>query len=159
MARHKLIRNIISKPSEALQAMVDGLLKYSKRKNFRIRMSTFGSIDHAPGNINEYICYGCAATCALQQIANKDLNCGTNIGNQEVRARQLGFSIKDENEFEEAMDIARRGNTIDLFYYFRLAPPNNNNLVHPSYGLQTSDWREQIPEVRRHIRALKAAGY
>ena len=45
----------------ALQAMVDGLKRQSKRKGFMVDMVTFG-------NVSPETCYGCAATCTLQEM-------------------------------------------------------------------------------------------
>jgi hypothetical protein len=55
------IKDIVSKPSQLIIAMCDGLEKQNKRRSFRVRMDTFGA---SRGKV----CYGCAATCALSDI-------------------------------------------------------------------------------------------
>lgn len=154
--RRRLIKNIIHKPSEALQAMVDGLLKQSQRPDFRIDMSTWGRKSGRKYK-GQYICYGCAATCAVQEIADKDLSCEV-VTALQLRAEALGFNGDDETNFEVAINSARIGDTNPLFGYFGIYnQPHKFNRT--GIFLGTTTWRREIPNILAYIETLKAAGY
>lgn len=146
------ITDIISKPSEALQAMVDGLLEQDKRPDFEVNMSTFG--DH---NEDERMCYGCAAACAIQKLAGKNLD-AESIFDLYARAGGLGISTKSLDVFETAIDIARQGGLINLFHFFNIYDvPLRLRLG--GWSLQTHNWREQLPVVIGFIEKLKKEGF
>jgi len=138
---------IQSKPSIALQAMVDGLREQSKRKDFEIRMSTFGHSD------NKY-CYGCAATCAIQKIANKNLS-RENIIVYGQRAKFLNFDPIELNSFELAIDDARIGYLNRLFNFCGTAAALNKLSYYGLFELSTNDWEEQLPKVELLIKELQ----
>jgi hypothetical protein len=106
----KLIKDIITKPSEALQAMVDGLLEQSKRGDFKIDMDTYGTYDE------NNICCGCAATCTVQKLLNKNLD----KENIDYESHSEFFGIEDIIEFESVMNEARMGYFSILIYIINL---------------------------------------
>lgn len=147
----KTIKEILKVPSAALQAMVDGLRKQSKRKNFRIDMGSFGEVA-----ITKSLCFGCAATCAAQQIAGKNLT-PTNVGTLSKRAKKLNFDVLDLSKFEQAMDHARRGLIGSLFDYFCVAE-EHSILFDNRFYLWSDSWEEQLPKVEALIEELKSKG-
>ena len=131
---------------KALQFMVDGLKRQSERKDFKVAMDTFG-------HYSEGTCYGCAATCTIQEIAKKDLN-ELSLDETESRAQDLKFDLKQLDRFESFIDDARIGNLENLFAFMK-----KNTLHKPSYDgrfyLNTNDWESQLPKVEKLIAELK----
>ena len=142
------ITDIISKPSQALQAGVDGLRAQDARPGFCVSMSTYGV------EING-ICFGCLATCALQQLAEKNLGPGDILGTW-WRAKALGFEQEDVNRFEIVMDLAREGDLRGLFRFFGLPP---EEVPACEWRLLQANWREQLPAVEKTIEELRQNGY
>jgi hypothetical protein len=143
----KNIKDIISKPSEALQAMMDGLLEQAQRSDFKIDMLTYGKYDE------NNICYGCAATCTVQKLLNKNLD----KENIDWDLHSEFFGIKDIIEFERVMDWARVGDLRDLFYYFNLLDKFENDFD-DMFGLETDNWKRELPKVKELIKELKEKG-
>lgn len=160
MPRKKLIRTIVPKISDALQAMVDGLRKQSKRSDFKISMGTYGSSvltneDEDEGPNNPYICYGCAATCAVQEIAQKDLTCEDLLSeDRNDQAIALGFYKQDIYEFESAINQARMGYLIEMAVYYKIPyhylPPTDNR-----WSMRDSTWEIELPKVEAYIALLR----
>lgn len=149
----KKIKKIIKTPSEALQAMVDGLLKQNKRKTFQVDMGSFGNSFY-DGNKN--ICCGCAATCTIQEVANKNLTAASIVCCEE-RADFLGFDKYDLEYFEGVIEDARCGMMNSLFDYFRLIKKANKDNIDtfPNFHLTSETWKKEIPKVRKYIKYLK----
>jgi len=148
------IRDIISKPSEALRAMVDGLLEQSQREDFLIEMSDWGSA-------TEKVCFGCAATCTLQKVAGINLMPGTQrygVGNLDWRSDQLGLDENDVNHFENAMNDARMGDLETLFEYFDIDVQGLGLIRDYEWYLHNDNWRKQLPQVEETIQYLISKG-
>lgn len=151
---YRRIRDIIQKPSQALEAMVKGLLKANRRKTFIVDMGTFGSVD-----TSKRICYGCAATCTLQEICKHRFT-NIDIEDWEKRAFALGLNPHEVSEFEIVMDDARRGKLLRLFVFFGFDIPHDCYLrFEVDWFLNDMTWKNEISKVRKTIRLLKAAGY
>lgn len=145
----KKFKDIISLPSEALQAMVDGLLEMDARPDFQIDMNEFGV---SIGNI----CFGCAATCAAIFLSKSKYTPETINGPFE----DMIPGFEDTRQFEIALNTARSGCLYDLLCYFDIPLRNvAAKLKSTSYRLTTDNWRSQLPLVREHIEKLRAAGY
>lgn len=141
------------KPSNAIKAMIEGLRTQSKRPDFKIRMSTFGS-QHP----NEKVCYGCAATCTLQQLTGINFVADTGrsmIEDTYTRAEVLKVRHKDLDKFEDAIDEFRLCELDPIFAYFGVEKPLIR--VH-GWSLQTDDWQEQIPEIEKYVKKLIKLG-
>ena len=136
--------DVISKPSQALKAMCDGLEKQSQRRDFKIDMKTFGEVSNG-------VCFGCAATCTVQELAKVNLVPNTIYD----RGRALGFDAGDCYNFEFIMDSARAGSLIAIFAYFNL-DHKLNPLPFKMWQLNTENWREQLPLVRKGIAKLES---
>jgi len=146
------ITDIISKPSEALQAMVDGLLEQDQRSDFRIDMATFGNYDP-----ERKICFGCAATCTAQKLAGINFT-GKEIDNEREREYFLDIKMADYNDFENVIDSVRRGAVSDLFDYFDIGTGLQYQFD-AKFDLENDNWKEQIPEVLQVIEDLKKKGF
>ncbi|MGG6263184.1 hypothetical protein ACQ4M3_07880 [Leptolyngbya sp. AN03gr2] len=138
-----------SKPSIALRQMVKGLLKQTQRPNFHINMMSYGSTA-------DEICFGCAATCAVQELKGLDLDSVT-IQTLELRAGALNTSCLDQKEFEQAIDAARVGRILELFEYMGV-PDRYNSSYDRRFCLCTRNWRDELEPVEHLIRELEAAG-
>jgi len=150
------IKDLAPKPSDALQAMVDGLKAQSKRDDFEIDMRTFGMKGMT-------ICFGCAATCAIQQLAGIDFTMKTGISCEMYRAETLNLEIGEMSRFESVIDNARCGNLSNLlrFYYgdeWKEETKLPSELVHHGVQLRTDDWRNKIHLFDDIIFQLKMRG-
>lgn len=136
----------LTKPSEALEAMVKGLLKADKRKTFKIDMRTFGqSIDG--------ICFGCAATCTLQEASKHNFKPDEILCEKE-RSEAIKANRLDLHNFECYMDDARRGHFYYLFAFFDI--PYSFEFDHRFY--LNNNWKNKLPEVRKVIKEMKKIG-
>lgn len=143
------ITDYISKPSEALQAMIDGLANQSKRLDFVIDMGTYGST-------NGKTCFGCAATCAIQQITDRTLTTKSiGVSNLSIRSKSTGIDKEDYSIFEDAINSARQGYLSDLFDYFKLEHDYDFDY---RFDMVSDNWEEQIPKVEELINELKERG-
>jgi hypothetical protein len=144
----KKIKDVITKPSEALQAMVDGLLEQSQRSDFKIDMNIFGKYDSY-----DNICYGCAATCTVQKLLNKNLT----KENINMNLHSEFYGIEDICKFESVMNDARGGYLERLFEYFDLSDKFEDDFDN-RFWLETDNWQEELPEVNELIKELKEKG-
>jgi hypothetical protein len=108
------IKVIAPKAYMAVQAMIDGIRAQKRRKKtFTLQMATFGY-----RNSMMRMCFGCAATCALQKLANKNF-VDDQIQTVLSRAEFLGFDRDQTEAFEEVINHLRCGSILHLleFYY------------------------------------------
>lgn len=109
------IKEKAPKISDALQAMVDGIKTQTARPDFELYMFSFG-------DFNDNICYGCAATCAIQQIAGKNLT-PENIRGVRCRSYALELDAKELCAFEEAIsNFALGDGSLGLLSHFYNVP-------------------------------------
>jgi hypothetical protein len=141
----------IDRPSQALQAMLDGLYEQYNRHDFRIDMRVYGAGDGG-------VCYGCASTCTLQKLAGKDFTTAT-IDTRDSRAAVLAVDANDLYIFEHAMDHARKGGCGLLFDFFEIPRPITSDLLSFPFYLTSGNWQDQVPSVRRAISLLQESGY
>lgn len=140
------------KPSIALEAMCDGLEKFDEAKGFVINMSTYGAV-------YKKVCYGCAATCALQQLAGVVFTPSTIYDRHKAAGVVNGTALQakaDAMEFERAMNSARRGALLDLWKFCGMridVPPHRR-----WRPLLNHTWRDELPRVRQFVAMLKAKG-
>ena len=146
-----ILGTIEGKPSNALQAMYDGLLKQDKRIGFVVNFRFFGGV------LSDKVCFGCAATCALQEISQVDLNPG-NINLVGERAKAYGFENDETTRFEITMDYARNGNLYLLFGFCGLDCRKSYHFM-DGISMLSKNWRKQMPRLKKLIADLKQAGY
>ncbi len=137
------IAETVNVPSKALQAMVVGLQNPGP---INVMMTAFYVRDKGK-------CFGCAATCALQQIAKKKMDTSCPLDSP-GRAKFLGFNEDEMMRFECAMDDAREGSLRSLFAFFNRGGDWKDEYDGKFY-LSTESWQENIPEVQKLIRKLK----
>lgn len=99
-----ILEKIEGKVYKALEFMLAGIESARNRADFKIDMGTFGNSVRLTDNSR--MCYGCAATCTIQQIANKEFK-GKEIVWCVDRADYLGFNKNELDRFEEAIDSVR----------------------------------------------------
>lgn len=160
------IKKKVKKPSRAIQYMLDGLLKQSKRRNFKIEMMTFGSVDRINQN---KVCFGCAATCAVQEISGKNLtpamfrNCYYKDDWVTATSENLNFHRLQLRDFEFAINSFRIGQPEDILKFFD--PEINGKVIYNemwrsiyalNIDLQNDTWRDQIPKIKEAIKILKS---
>lgn len=134
---------------KALQFMVDGLRRQSKRDDFKVDMDNFGYFDR-----RNNVCYGCAATCSIQEISGINLS-KNNIDFLENRSYALKIEDVELFDFECAIDDARQGDLESLFIFF-----DKNEIFSPSsfnerFFLTTRSWQTELPRVEQLISELK----
>lgn len=144
----KTIEDFIKKPSEAVRAMVDGLRNQSNRSDFKVDMDTFGRYQ---GDV----CFGCAATCAVQQAT------GINLVGEDVYRKSNRAGIKEESltNFEIAIDHLRKGHSHLFIHYFEL--PNSRKLQY--FGIlplmTTKNWEYVLWRYEEYAEWLEEQGY
>lgn len=149
--KYRTIRTIISKPSQALEMMVKGLIRQGRRKTFVIDMGTFGEVT------DDGFCCGCAATCALQEVSGVRIS-RDYISTAFQRALACEFEYGEVSDFERAINFAREGSLRLLFIFFGVDYKWYESRDDGNYSLTTENWREQLPAVRKHIKELKEIG-
>lgn len=153
---------IKSKPSIALKAMVAGLRKTIKRSTFVVDMGTFGSARHvnyddlqnktkkiAKAIINKKVCFGCASTCTIQELAKK------NFTQKTIRDRHTNFNLLEQRDFELAMDSARQGRLMCLFQFCGV---RESSWFDDHFFLNNQNWVDQLGEVEKVITMLEKDG-
>jgi hypothetical protein len=153
------IREIINyKPSKAITFMVEGLERQNKRNEFRINMDTFGRRDL------DGVCVACAASCALQELTQKDYNQHTDMENSTDRAKFFDCSYDDLHDFELAIDAARLGclQTLFRFCFGKLTEEQKNycnQLLFKLPNLNTDNWENELSIYKMLIESLETNGY
>ena len=84
-------------PYELIDAMIQGL----KNPSCQIDMNTYG-------NVIDGICFGCAATNAIQYLSGKKFT-PNNILSRNSRAKYLKLNVNVLDSFENAIDYLRLG--------------------------------------------------
>ncbi len=144
------------KPSRALTAMRNGLLATLDDPRFRVLMMSFGEMGREE---EEEICFGCAATYAVQAAYNWSLSPEELVKatGSTIRAGYVYGSLQDMENFEVAIDTARQGSLSTLFSYMGeidTSPDKFQGRV----GIKQHNWQEQIPALDSLIADLEAAG-
>lgn len=152
----------ISKPSEALEAMVRGLLGTKEPKPGRteqVNMLDFGTW-REEGNI----CFGCCATYTLQALCPDvviDANNTNGLRRNDEIKRKKGVDTSEIAEFENAMDDVRLGSMESLFDFFELSEDDkrkmDRHILRVPYLTQTA-WEADIPAVQDYIKLLQHFG-
>ena len=124
----------------AIQAMIDGLFAADRRADFVIDMATYGSA-------SDTICYGCAATCALQQITNCQLTHKTIY----CKGQYLDDDIYFIRRFESAIDSFREGISVPLQVFCGVHIPPHYHTWH----LTTSNWKQEIYQIQEYVQELR----
>lgn len=128
---------------KAVEAMLTGLSEQSKRTDFKINMATFGRSDHK-------VCFGCAATCTIQQLAGVNFTV-SNIQDVGDRAYATQTDLYDLSNFETAINELREGMISPLVNYFDKGKDVNYPKIYTSLrSIQASlpilldDWQYKL---------------
>lgn len=143
----------------AVEAMIVGLETQSKREDFIINMSLFGEYSE-----KRTVCFGCAATCAVQQLTGINLT-ASNI-RQLGHPAALNTEYEDTIAFEGAIDNLRTGYIDELAEYFNLlsvdvrcSALHRLSVHYESIDylpmLNSQDWEEKLHRYRVLLRYLK----
>ena len=145
----KKIKDYITKPSEVIHAMIEGLIQQDKREDFIVDMDDFG---YYVGDT----CFGCAATCATQYIFKKNIPL-EKIFKVENRSEYLEVEVQDLDLFEAVVDNFRMGNPKHLFNYFDIPFTRDVGVELPD--LDTHTWKKNIHRYKEYSEFLKTKGY
>jgi hypothetical protein len=140
---------IQSKPSVALQFMLDGLIKQSERADFKVDMRYFGALF-------EGVCCGCAATCAIQELTGINFDSKT-IKSVDTRAEAISISESELLLFESAINEVREGCIILLFEFCNLDSSDYKPIF--ELCITTCNWENQLPRVKELIEDLELHGF
>ena len=114
--KFKTIKDYLPTPIHALKAMQKGLTKYMEKEGFEIDMESYGSFAITDG---KPICFGCAATCTIQEAVGKSFN-DDNISSCLFRSYFLKIETSDLFLFEMAINAFREGSYDQIFEYYGL---------------------------------------
>lgn len=128
----------------AVDAMITGLRTHSGREDFKINMMWWASTDGV-------LCFGCAATCAVQQLT------GINVTKDNVftvyNHAEWGDDSRDWRKFASAINCLRQGMLGVIFDYFkkdrRLIGFRNLPVLH------THNWQTELKHYTTLLIALK----
>lgn len=157
------IKDIISKPSEAIDAMINGLLKQDARKDFIVNMHTYGrTVKLDPPNCLNSVCFGCAAACCIQEITSVNYTPKHEIGITRIRASLSGIDENDLAEFEGVIESLRHGSIYSLFEYFGIKELYNNEKIlsfeKHLLVLGNDCWKEGLEPYKKCSAYLKTRG-
>ena len=139
---------------EIIDAMITGLKKHSKRKDFEINMNTFGTI-------GEEVCFGCAATCALQEITGKTITIKSvddYLNYDDIETCQFfsnGITDGEIDRLENQIDSFRSGNPLGLMkichvpvkYWEPISEVGTN-----AWELENHNWKTELHKVEAHLK-------
>jgi hypothetical protein len=111
-------------PSSAVRAMVNGLRNQDRRADFQVDMGSFGLVHRG-------VCFGCAATCALQEATGRN------------------FTVRDITEhclsdWELMIDGLRSGFVKGLLNYYEV-----DSFDFDLPYLSTENWRDNLEPYER----------
>lgn len=156
------IKELAPKPSDAIQAMLDGLQALSG-DGFRVNMNTYGEVRNSLVGSSPPVCFGCAATFAAHWLAGKEPNASL-LRSREGRAMHLGFLYTDLEQFERAIDAFRYGRIWPLLSFYGVYDAMINTaglaltIAQPWY-LTNSDWLSQLPAIEAYRARLVELGF
>lgn len=137
----------ISTPAEAIEAMIAGLREHRKWEQFRVDMDTFGEVENG-------VCFGCAATCTLQQLAGRQFD-HDDLWSREYRAQRLHESLEAVRVFELAIDRFRNG-VVDLLFDFFHVTEYPQPAEGENWELTTETWEAELPLVEAYLQKVRA---
>lgn len=158
------IKQYAPKVSDALRAMVAGLLEQDAREDFNIDMGSYGKFTPLPKPYKG-VCFGCAATCAIQKLVGKNFN-SEYIRNNYTRALFLDIDHEELWQFEMAINSFRLYTDLRPLFEFYYGEEDFKALKLPCslvygnnrLGMTNENWRDKLPVVNYIIAELKELG-
>ena len=134
---------------EYVQAMIDGLNNTKLRDDFKIDMSTYGSAGWIKG---KHVCFGCAATATVQQVAWIDYKPGdlaSRLMGESVRKRAsaMGIDTQTLRQFETCIDMFRKGDTWALQDYCEVSVGRRSE----GWEMSSTNWRSELPKIQKYV--------
>ena len=164
-----IFQSKVTKPSQVVRAMIDGLNHHCTRDDFEVNMEVF--IDKL---VYKNLCIGCAATCAIQEVLNKEIT-------RDDLAREEEFDLKleanrfdlyshlfhtDHNEtnaimlFESLVEHLRTGDIVGLLQFYECKQEDIDNILDSWEDnlpvLTTRTWEENIKSYELFAKDLEA---
>lgn len=139
------------KPSNAVQAMIDGLRDADNIESFKVDMETYG-------NAKNGTCFGCAATATIMKITGVEFT-EESILSETKRSFACDMGKDDLNDFEIAIDWLRESTVLPLLKYMNT--PNANLLVKKINTMElpclmTNSYRQHLPKYEKLVEYLKS---
>jgi hypothetical protein len=165
------------KPSDWLQAMIDGLRQAKADPYYKVDMKSYGHWTSGGELKNPEMCFGCAATATLMLMIDtpymalvKDY--GQSVSDSSSYVDLLLYAVDYNSEIdlartETAIDYARNGTLNPLFRLCSIPPMNvlqlNNSATAGGWNnrflMTNKNWEAEIPKVEELITEMKTAGY
>ena len=141
----------------AVEAMIKGLHKQDKRGDFYVDMNSYGGAGGKKSSVRKLVCYGCAATCAIQEFSGINLNT-YNISNRSLRAAAANLTLDSVAQFEYSIDALRIGSVNALSDFCQL---DMNDIKHARQifwvlpALSDRYWKRRLPKYEAALYKIK----
>ena len=134
----------------AVLVMIEGLKRQDKRQGFEVDMRSFGGITDPKHKANSgtVLCFGCAATCAIQEYFGVDFD-AYNILSVRARAGAVNTNEGVVCEFEDAIENLRADDAYCLSVFCALEEPDCRLVSHHFDCLpilNNDSWRDELPK-------------
>ena len=142
----------------AVDAMINGLKNQSERAGFTVSMNSYGEA-HGITAYGEIMCFGCAATCAIQEYAGVNFNYRS-IPNERARALAINVDVDILAEFEISIEWLRGGHAYKLSNFCQLDEDDHHSvnryfvalpeLTNENWDGYLLEYETALCELRRH---------
>jgi hypothetical protein len=165
----------ITKLSEAVQVMIDGLEYAAALPGFEVNMSSYGHRTLSPDN-GSFICFGCAATGALLHLTQVPLPTDLRVHapGPDEWYKASGLRRSHILTVEQWFDALRRGEPWEQDHafvfctlYSQWFPGADEHKAFRAWYetrpalplLSTLDWESKLPAYRSYVAALQEHGW
>ena len=142
----------------AFSAMIKGLKNQEKREDFTINMGSYGEV-YSNNDIDQKICAGCAATCAIQEYFGINFD-ADNIYQRYHRADAVGVDFNTIIKLETAIEDLRTGSVRVLSDYCGLGKADNEFVRRKVVQLPmlfNRSWERALPYYKTALDEIMAA--
>jgi hypothetical protein len=165
------------KPSDWLQAMIDGLRQAKSDPHWRVDMASYGYWTHGDDPKVSEMCFGCAATATFMLMLDTPyMAVIEEHGESSSGSRPYSDLVMDAIDYNSEVDLARTEIAIDharngilapLFRLCNLDPNRTPEMIaipkdcgwNNRFHMQNNNWETEIPKVETVIAEMKLAGY
>ena len=135
-------------PAVAIKALIDGLMRHQKIKDFRL------DFDHN-GVWKNSMCYGGAATLVLIELLDMSF-AAPELEDSATIANLMWTDRRDLSDFEEAIEFFRVGYPREIEEYFELPTSGVTEL---GWNLQNNNWKYELPKIIQFWEQLTGQTY